>query len=63
MEEDKNNLTFSAGAVKAKSKLKLYLILTTESDVFLPPLKEWNYKFIRMIITGKKLESKLLINL
>ena len=30
MEEDKNNLTVSAGAVKAKSKLELDLILTTK---------------------------------
>ena len=40
MEEDKNNQTVTAGAVKAKSKLKLDLILTTENDVFFSQLKE-----------------------
>ena len=37
MEEGKNNLTVTDVAVKAKSRLELYRILTTEGDVFLPP--------------------------
>ena len=63
MEEEKNNLIVTDVAVKAKSKLELYRILTTEGDVFLPPLKEWNHKFIWMIITGEKLVNQLLISL
>ena len=63
MEEDKNNLIVTDVAVKTKSKLELYRIITTKDDVFLPPLKEWIYKFIRMIIIGKKQISQLLISL
>ena len=41
-------------SIKAKSKVELYRALTTEAEVYLPPYKECNYKFIRDIIAGNK---------
>ena len=55
MEEEKTPFTVTDISIKAKSKIELYRILTTEGDVYLPPSKEWNYQFIRYVITGKKL--------
>ena len=59
MEERKDILKVTDLSIKAKSKIELYRILTTEGDVFLPPSKEWSIDFIRDIISGKKLVSLL----
>ena len=40
MEERKDILKVTDLSIKAKSKIELYRILTTEGDVFLPPSKE-----------------------
>ena len=40
MEERKDILKVTDLSIKAKSKIELYRILTTEGDVFLPPPKE-----------------------
>ena len=61
MEEEKTPFTVTDISIKAKSKIELYRILTIEGDVYLPPSKEWNYQFIRVVITGKKLASSKLI--
>ena len=39
---------------KAKSKGEIYRLLATEGGVYLPPLKDVNYQFLRDIITGSK---------
>ena len=54
MEESKNRLTVADIFIKAKSKVELYRVLITEGEVYLPPSKECNYKFIRDIIVGNK---------
>ena len=54
MEETKNRLTVTDISIRAKSKVELYRVLTTEGEVYLPPCKECNYKLIRDIIAGKK---------
>ena len=59
MEERKDILKVTDLSIKAKSKIELYRILTTEGDVILPPSKEWSIDFIRDIISGKKLVSLL----
>ena len=48
-------LTVTDVGIKAKSKLEVYRVLTTEGGVYLPPAKEWNYQYIRDIVTGNKL--------
>ena len=42
------------GGSKAKSKGEIYRLLATEGGVYLPPLKDVNYQFLRDIITGSK---------
>ena len=59
MKERKEILKVTDLSIKAKSKIELDRILTTEGDVFLPPSKEWSIDFIRDIISGKKLVSLL----
>ena len=49
-----NQLTVTECGVKAKSKIEVYRVLTTEGGVYLPPPKECNYKFVQAIITGTK---------
>ena len=56
-----DRLTVTDVGVKAKSKLEVYRILTTEGGIYLPPSKEWNYQYIRDIVTGNKLVRKLII--
>ena len=57
MNQNQDKLSVLDVGVKAKSKLEIYRILTTEGGIYLPPPKEWNYQFIRDIITGAKLVS------
>lgn len=55
MEDDNDKLPVVDCGVKARSKIEVYRVLTTEGGVYLPPAKECNYKWIRAIITGEKL--------
>ena len=50
-------LTVDMIGLKAKSKREMYLLLATDGQVYLPPLKEANYLYIRGILTGKKKAS------
>ena len=52
--ESNNNLTVDMVGLKAKSKREMYLLLSTDAQIYLPPLKEANYLYIRGILTGKK---------
>ena len=45
-------------ALKFKSKKEIYDLLTTEWDIYLPPLGDIHYKFIAQIIWGEKLYLK-----
>ena len=54
MEERKEILKITYISIKAKSKIEIYRILTTEGDVYLPPSSECSIDFIKDIITGKK---------
>ena len=47
--------------LKAKSKKEMYRLLASDGQIYLPPLKEANYKYIRGILTGKKKVSLLLL--
>ena len=58
MEVDNAALTINEVGSKAKFKLEVYRILTTEGGVYLPPSQQWNYNFIRDIITGEKRVGK-----
>ena len=55
MNQNQDKFTVLDVGIKAKSKLEIYWVLTTEGGIYLPPIKEWNYQFIRDIITGAKL--------
>ena len=45
-------------AMKSKSKKEVYDLMTTEGDIYLPPLGDTNYKFIAQIMWGYKLYLK-----
>ena len=45
-------------ALKSKSKKEVYDLMTTEGDIYLPPLGDTNYKFIAQIMWGDKLYLK-----
>ena len=49
-----DTLTVDMVGLKAKSKREMYLLLATDGQIYLPPLKEANYLYIRGILTGKK---------
>ena len=55
MLQNQDRLTIADVAVKANIKVEVYRVLTTEGGVYLPPIKEWNYQYVRDIITGNKL--------
>ena len=48
-------MTVTDIGIKAKSKLEVYRVLKTDGGVYVLPIKEWNYQYIRYIVTGKKL--------
>ena len=58
MEVDNAVLIINPVGSKAKALQEIYRILTTEGGVYLPPSQEWNYNFIRDIITGGKRVGK-----
>ena len=41
-------------SLKAKSKREIYNLLASSGGVYLPPMKDCNYKFIKELICGKK---------
>ena len=47
-------LTVQMCAIKAKSKLEMYRLLLTDGKVYLPPMKQASYNYIRGVLTGKK---------
>ena len=53
-----SSLPVSEVALKSKSKKEIYDLLTTEGDIYLPPLGDTHYKFIAQIIWGEKLYLK-----
>ena len=54
MEEELPDLTVYKIGAKAKSKQEINRILSTEGGIYLPPWREWNYNFVRDIISGDK---------
>ena len=52
--EPKEDLTCQLIGLKAKSKKEMYRLLVTEANVYLPPIREANYLYIRGILTGEK---------
>ena len=52
--ESNSELTVQMCAIKAKSKLEMYRLLSTDGKVYLPPMKQANYNYIRGVLTGKK---------
>ena len=62
MNIDEEQLLMTDVEVKEKSKMEIYRILTTEGILFLPPVKERNYLFLKVIIEGIKMahNSKLM---
>ena len=51
-------MSISEVALKTKSKKEVYDLITTEGEVYLPPLGDTHYKFISQIIWGEKLYLK-----
>ena len=58
--EEASHLTWKLVGLKAKSKKEMYRILASDAQVYLPPMKEVNYKYIRGILTGGKKVLQLL---
>jgi hypothetical protein len=50
-------ITVGECGLKAQSKSEMYRLLATEGRVYLPPLKEANYLYIKDLMTGKKKAS------
>ena len=52
MEKQGDTITTNDLGTKAKSKNEVYRLLATEGNVFLPPQKETNYRYLANIISG-----------
>ena len=52
--DSSEDLTWKLIGLKTKSKKEMYRLLTTEANVYLPPIREANYLYIRGILTGEK---------
>ena len=52
--EQNNQITCQLVGLKAKSKKEMYRLLVSDAHIYLPPIKEANYLYIRQILTGKK---------
>ena len=59
MEETKDQLTVYSLGIKARSKIEVYRLLTTEGGVYLPPVNEVNYQYLKSIIAGEKLVTDI----
>ena len=59
MEETKDQLTVYSLGIKARSKIEVYRLLTTEGGVYLPPVKEVNYQYMKSIIAGEKIVTDI----
>ena len=60
--ESENRLSVDLIGLKAKSKREMYQLLPTDGNIYLPPLKEANYIYIRGILTGTKKVSVFCIH-
>ena len=56
--EEFSEISINEVALKSKSKKDIYDLLTTEGNIYLPPLWDTHYKFISQIICGEKLYLK-----
>ena len=56
--EDFSIMPISEVALKTRSKKEIYDLITTEGEVYLPPMGDTHYKFISQIIWGEKLYLK-----
>ena len=52
--EREGDLTWQIIGLKNKSKKEMYRLLVTEANVYLLPIREANYLYIRGILTGAK---------
>ena len=50
--EREGDLTWQIIGLKAKCKKEMYRLQVTEANVYLPPIRETNYLYIRGILTG-----------
>ena len=41
-------------SVKARSKKEVYLVLTVEGELYLPPILDANRNYLKNIMSGKK---------
>ena len=49
-----SQITLNDVSVKAQSKKAVYLVLTVEGGLYLPPMMDSNKEYLKAIITGKK---------
>ena len=52
MGDAENIITTNELDTKARSKNEIYRLLVTEGNVFLPPQKEANYRYLSEVISG-----------
>ena len=58
MEEEKmSTIDVREMSLKCTTKNKVYKVLTTIGEVYLPPIDKINWNFIRDILSGDKLVS------
>ena len=57
--ERSNQIICQLVGLKAKSKKEMYRIFASDAQVYLPPIKEANYMYIRHILTSKKKKRHL----
>ena len=54
---EKSRINLNMLGVNAKTKNELYRLLTTETNLYLPPQKETSIYFVRDIVHGRKKAS------
>ena len=47
-------ITINDISIKARSKKEIYMVLSLEGGIYLPPILDANSKYIKDIITGSK---------
>ena len=52
--EKSSDLTISEVILKNRSKKEVYIVLSVEGGIYLPPISDASQKFLKGILTGKK---------
>ena len=59
--ENLENISLDEVSLKAKSKREIYNLIVTSGNIYLHPIQDCHYKFLRELVTGVKKVHSLLV--